>query len=441
MPDHESKSISKDFVDYDFLTTSSDMFTATEDLLLQSGPVWHGTALGWRKTATKHVTKLPVISDRFCGVKYVDSNLDSSIIAYTAYLPTSGQDDQFLEILSLLKYDIEQNNTENCIVMIGTDSNVSSKSTTRRVKAMQIFLDAFSLNSILSNTEPTFHHNNMTSESQIDHIFYIIPEKSNVKIRFKKHLCLKDDSSNLSSHDVIMGEIILPPPEVEASSKDFSSSYSDFVVKKPKWDSSGMDGYQIQTERILKGLKQNYNEVENIPILCELFSKSLVLSAQENFETTNPNYESKKKKLPQFSKDYREAHFNHKKVFEKWRKAGRPSDSAHAEKQAVLHSRRNLQRLRRNEEAVNSINLHEDLMKTFETNRNKIYEKLKKSRGDETNMKEIPFIETLVGKFEGKNVLEGFCANTEVLCNVESNDDFDNEFFKMSSHDNMRMKM
>ena len=78
------------------------MFTPVEDLLLQSGPVWHGTALGWRKLIYNDITKLLIISSRFCGVKYVNSITDVSVIAYTFYLPTSGQDDDFLEILALL---------------------------------------------------------------------------------------------------------------------------------------------------------------------------------------------------------------------------------------------------------------------------------------------------------------------------------------------------
>ena len=46
---------------------------------------------------------------------------------------------------------------------------------------------------------------------------------------------------------------------------------------------------------------------------------------------------------------------------------------------------------------------------------------------------EITFIETLAGKYGGDNVLEGFCANTEILCNENdaSNESFDNEFYKM----------
>ena len=36
-------------------------------------------------------------------------NTDTRILAYSAYLPTSGQDDDFLETLSLLALDILKN--------------------------------------------------------------------------------------------------------------------------------------------------------------------------------------------------------------------------------------------------------------------------------------------------------------------------------------------
>ena len=54
--------------------------------------------------------------------------------------------------------------------------------------------------------------------------------------------------------------------------------------------------------------------------------------------------------------------------------------ASHVAKQAVLESRRNLQKIGGNEEAFESIKLHDDLMQTFETDRNKIYGKLKKKR-------------------------------------------------------------
>ena len=222
------------------------MFISTEDLLLQSGPVWHGTALGWEKSIERQISRLPVVSERFCGVKYLDSISKVTILAYSVYLPTSGQDDDFLEVMSLLKYDISQNNTENCAIIIGTDSNVSRKSTKRRSESMKSFLDDFSLGSILQSEQPTFHHNNQTSESQIDHIFIYIPDKSSMNIKMKKHLCIKDEPSNLSSHDVIMGEISLPVHQEVSTSVDYSSSYSDFTVTKPKWNIDGQEAYQKQ---------------------------------------------------------------------------------------------------------------------------------------------------------------------------------------------------
>ena len=52
------------------------------------------------------------MSDRFCDVKYSDSSTDTSAIVYTAYLPTAGQDEEFLEILFFLNDDIVEKNTD-----------------------------------------------------------------------------------------------------------------------------------------------------------------------------------------------------------------------------------------------------------------------------------------------------------------------------------------
>ena len=85
--------------------------------------------------------------------------------AYTAYLPTLGKDDEFLEILYLLSFDIQNNIEENSCLLIGLDSNQSEKSSRRRTEAMRKFCDLFSFKTILQSAEPTFHHNNETSVS------------------------------------------------------------------------------------------------------------------------------------------------------------------------------------------------------------------------------------------------------------------------------------
>ena len=54
------------------------------------------------------VSKIDVISERFCGIKYQSDEVN--ILAYWVYLPTSGQDDYFMETLTQLEFDIQQEN-------------------------------------------------------------------------------------------------------------------------------------------------------------------------------------------------------------------------------------------------------------------------------------------------------------------------------------------
>ena len=234
-----NKKLLTDFPSFNFLSTASDMFTPTEDLLLTGGTAWHGTALGWSKDIDRFVKILPIVSERFCGIYYSDEQ--SNILSYTAYLPTSGQDEEFLEVISQLCTDINQHFVEKCAIFIGLDSNQSKKSTNRRTEAMNAFKELFSLKSTLVSDQPTFHHNNQTSVSQIDDILYFITQTSQIEIGFLDHLCKLENSSNLSSHDVILAECKLPFQPTAKSSKDFSKSYEPFIVSKPKWEVSGIE--------------------------------------------------------------------------------------------------------------------------------------------------------------------------------------------------------
>ena len=60
-----------------------------------------------------------------------------------------------------------------------------------------------------------------------------------------------------------------------------------------------------------------------------------------------------------------------------------------------------------------------------------------KIRGDNQSKSSTPFIETLYGKYSGENVLEGFCANTDILCNEKDDNQTENTFYKMCYEDNM----
>ena len=106
------------------------MFLSPEDSLMQGGPTWHGTALGWDINLSPFITRLTSSNERFCGIKY--SNNSDIIFAISAYLPTSGKDDDFSDVLAELTKFIEDNLDANEILIIGVDSNQSEKSSRRR---------------------------------------------------------------------------------------------------------------------------------------------------------------------------------------------------------------------------------------------------------------------------------------------------------------------
>ena len=56
---HETNLLLKEFPQYQFTTSSSDMFLTPEEVMLKSGPTWHGVAVGWPEKIKHLVTKLP----------------------------------------------------------------------------------------------------------------------------------------------------------------------------------------------------------------------------------------------------------------------------------------------------------------------------------------------------------------------------------------------
>ena len=109
-----------------------------EDFLFHRGPIWHGTAIGWNQSLLSDAVKLPLVSPRFSGITVVNKKMH--LIAYSVYLPTMGNDDDFIEVLDTLEEDLVNNMSVESSIVIGLDANTSSKSTTRRQNAFNAFL-------------------------------------------------------------------------------------------------------------------------------------------------------------------------------------------------------------------------------------------------------------------------------------------------------------
>ena len=127
--------LASDFTKYDFHSTSSDMYLNPEDITINHA--WQGTAIGWLKTYSCYISKIPLISQWFCGIKF--SYQDKMFLVYSVYLPTSGKDEEFCEVIQTLSEDISSNMTGELNLILGMDSNQSEKSTSRRTYEMPNF--------------------------------------------------------------------------------------------------------------------------------------------------------------------------------------------------------------------------------------------------------------------------------------------------------------
>ena len=95
------------------------MFTPSEDKMMTPGPVWHGSAIGWKNSLNSFVTKLTSNYERYSGIKLTLTN--SSLILVSLYTPTSGKDDEYLECLSHLTEFLLGKICDKDAIIIGAD--------------------------------------------------------------------------------------------------------------------------------------------------------------------------------------------------------------------------------------------------------------------------------------------------------------------------------
>ena len=265
------------------------------------------------------------------------------------------------------------------------------------------------------------------SESQIDHIL----TNNRELVSFLNHLCKKDDPLNLSSHDALVGKIKISKFK-EKDDVDYTDTYEAFQPTKIIWNQN--QEYQEMTANILGQLLSNYDQPEHLPALAEMSSKMIAMCAQKCFEVKQFK-KSQKKQTPKFSKELQDAYQIHRKMCNKWRKAGRPEESDHQAKKAKLASQRNIQKIAREEEANKAKANHDDLMETHNKNISDVCKKVKKICGEQMRNTEISEVETFLGCYTGENVLEGFRSNTECLCNEKDDKNFSDDFLNRCIED------
>ena len=424
LPYHDQSQLNDYLPDYSFKIATPDMFQLNEDKLLNSGPTWHGVAIGWHQEINSNISFPETNHERVVGIKLQKSG--NSLLMISFYAPTSGHDDDFLESISFLTSYIHEHSRTGDNVVIGTDCNCSEKSTLRRQVAWKNFCETFSLK-MYKTGSPTFHHNNGTSESSID----IFAASNTLEITNVHQICTLETPSNLSSHDPIAATIVVQDVSEIRESKH-KSSYKAFHPEKIVWDESRMDDYQKLAGQALSDAQEYWDTPETIPLLSSLFSKLLVQCAEMVFDKkptkTTTTVKSSKRVL--------QAEKTLLSSFKKWKRGGRPASKTDPLKKIYTTAKSNLQRLRRHEDNLKSIKHNNFLMNSYQHNRNKVYAHMKKVRGGSSSTK-TSFLQTPVGTYHGEDVLEGFAADAEHLGKPNDNSSqYDHSFYKLCKLDN-----
>ena len=184
-------------------------------------------------------------------------------------------------------------------------------------------------------------------------------------------------------------EIYLPECNgTNEAESDYTDSYSEFHVVKPKWNPSGMFEYQHQTEKLIYDLLEKFDQPAHISALTEMCSNMLVMSAERNFETVKFRYGTKKSNFPKFTHEQKNAYKKHESICKDWRKAGRPSDPLHPAKLLKSQSQRNIQRLAREIEFRENLKLQNELMSAQYNDFSKVCQKLKQMLGDKQKLRD-----------------------------------------------------
>ena len=129
--------------------------------------------------------------------------------------------------------------------------------------------------------DPTFHHNNGSSESTIDYFV----TSAGLAMEKLTQFCTLENPLNLSGHDPILTNLVIKETREEQPSK-FSESYTDFKLERIIWEDSKIPKYQTLAAQALTDACTYWNTPENTPLLVSMFSSLLVNCAKSVFKTT-----------------------------------------------------------------------------------------------------------------------------------------------------------
>ena len=246
--------------DYFFSLNSDDL--ADPELPLVCSKARGGTMVLWRRWLDPYVRVIPVTSSAFLPILLTLPECRPSVHV-ALYLPTHGQDTEFVSEIANLKNCLDRlNSTHNYpLLYIRGDANVNCKNLTR-VKVLKSFMAHFNLVRI-EITHKTYHH--FVGAGQYDSNVDVILHTVGTTIsgmqqeKISGIICQKITPVMSSHHDVILSSFHLPPGDAEPESDGLICAPKlDIQRVKVMWTEDGIDEYSEQVSSLLRYIRSTW---------------------------------------------------------------------------------------------------------------------------------------------------------------------------------------
>ena len=241
--------------EYCYRLNAADSFDP--ELPMMKNKAFGGTLAMWRRDLDPYISVHPSLSPSVLPIilKYPGTQVSAHI---TIYLPTSGQDDNFLSELSNLRICIEDicEKYPDILVFVRGDSNCNTNNI-NRTSLFHQFISDFSLTR-LDIPHKTYHH--FTGQGAYDSDIDVIlsPKKLDRPEELVRTVCQLEDPSINSHHDVIFSTFVLPAASPTSAPGLITAPKLSIPRFKTLWSEEGITYYADLLGPHLKRIRDNW---------------------------------------------------------------------------------------------------------------------------------------------------------------------------------------
>ena len=241
---------------YSYHLSSEDLYLP--ELALEHSKAKGGTMILWQATLDPYITVIPSDSPSIAAILMKVPGISSSVHV-AIYLPTAGQEAQFVSALASLDHCLEELlvSDEDLQVFIRGDANVNPKNQSRSA-LLSHFITKFSLLKV-QFSHPTYHHflGNGVFDSQLDILLhststYCSEEVIEIVCKFKNPLIQ-------SHHDLIVSKFSLAPTTPRTPPTLPVAPRVDNDRVKIIWSTEGISQYQEMIGNNLTRLRNTWS--------------------------------------------------------------------------------------------------------------------------------------------------------------------------------------